>query len=304
MDPAKFLKSTSSRIRSDGLRGVSFGLSRINLKGLQFLNRFSDPGDPIYEEDWDLLVVLDACRYDLMEEVVGQYEFLSALDSRRSLNSVTRLWMEANFGEKYRNEIAKTHYVTGNPFSQDILNEEMFSGITEVWRHAWVDPGTVPPRAVTDATIAAARESDDRMIAHYMQPHCPFIPAPEICNTKDVSAFGSQPGRDVWDRLQRGRVDRDAVWNGYRRNLELALDDVELLLRNVDAEKVVITSDHGNAVGEGGLYGHTPNTPLSCMRRVPWIETTATDGGTYEPDTDIREQDLDRDEQLRSLGYL
>lgn len=305
MDVPRFLRRSGARIRADGLRGVSFTTSRIALKGLQVVDRFTRPGDPIYADEWDLLIVLDACRYDLMEEVIDDYAFLSALESRYSMNSVTRLWMTENFTDEYRDRMAETHYVSGNPFSRDLLDEEAFAGLTEVWTYAWVDPGTVPPRAVTDATIRAGRETDaDRIVAHYMQPHCPFIPAPEICGTKEVDRFGNPPDGDVWDRVQRGAVDRAEAWDGYRRNLELVLRDVELLLENVDAERVVVTSDHGNAFGEWGLYGHLPNTPLPCMREVPWIETTAVDERTHHPDTERSDIEVDRKEQLGALGYL
>lgn len=304
MDLVQFLLETSDGVREDGLRGLQFGLSRVTLKLLQFVDGYWKEGTPVYDDEWDVLVVLDACRYDMLNEVSDEYDFLSHVESRWSRNSVTRLWMESNFTDEYRDEAERTHYVSGNPFSQDKLDEELFSELTEVWRYAWSEPGTVPPRAVTDAAITARRRSNDRVIAHYMQPHCPFIPAPEICNRKDVDRFGAQPEGDVWDRLQRGKVDRDAVWSGYLDNLRLALDEVELLLDNVDAEKVVITSDHGNAVGEWGLYGHVPNVPLTCLRRVPWVETSGTDKRTHSPSDSHRTSDIDREEQLRSLGYV
>ena len=80
---------------------------------------------------------------------------------------------------------------------------------------------------------------------------------------------------------------------------------MELLLRSVDAESVVVSSDHGNAMGEWGVYGHPPNMPHDCLRNVPWVETTANDNGEYEPSVEpTTTVDASKEEQLKSLGYI
>lgn len=240
-----------------------------------------------------------------MQEITDSYGFLNELGSRRSVNSVTKLWMEQNFDNKYQNEIAETCYISGNPFTETMIDDSLFYNVVEVWRQAWVEPGTVPPRAVTDATIRASRESNcEKIIAHYMQPHCPFIPKPEVCQTKDLDKFGNQPTGDVWDRLQRGEVSEKEVWDGYRQNLELVLDELKILLENVDAETVAITSDHGNAVGEWNVYGHVPDNPIEPLRKVPWVITSAADQGTHESKEVQEDVTVERQSQLESLGYL
>jgi len=138
-----------------------------------------------------------------------------------------------------------------------------------------------------------------------MQPHCPFISRPNLTQGKRLERFGNQEWDDIWQKLQAGKVSHEEVWAGYRENLELALDDIELLLENVNAENVVISSDHGNALGEWFVYGHPPTMPLDCLRVVPWIETTATDRGTHEPETEYQtDVETDREEQLAALGYV
>jgi hypothetical protein len=264
-----------------------------------------DPGTPIYERDWDLLIVVDACRLDLMQEVAPDFEYVGEVDEFRSLDSMTRGWMENNFTSTYAEEMAGTAYVCGNPFSNDVLDENRFDVLDEVWRYVWEEPGTVPPRAITDRTIDIARnDRPDRIIAHYMQPHCPFISRPNLSKGKQLANFGNQQWRDVWERLRDGDLSRDDVWAGYRENLDLVLEDVGLLLENVDAERVVLTSDHGNAVGEWWVYGHPPGMPHDCLRVVPWIETTAVDKETYVPETvDETKVNESREEQLSALGY-
>lgn len=306
MDVTEWITQSRERVRDRGMEGVRDSLRPVYNKGLSQYSRVKDSGTPIYDREWDLLVILDACRLDLMQEVAGSYPLVENIDVFRSLDSTTKFWMKKNFVRRYADEMRETTYVCGNPFSDSMLSADSFHELNEVWRRAWEEPGTVPPRAITDETIRAMRSSgSDRVIAHYMQPHCPFIPRPELSAAKSLERFGNQRHRDVWGRLRDGDLTREEVWEGYRLNLELGLDDVSLLLRSVDADRVVVSSDHGNALGELGVYGHPPNMPHDCLRNVPWIETTATNDGEYEPETELSEEvERSTDEQLAALGYV
>jgi hypothetical protein len=103
--------------------------------------------------------------------------------------------------------------------------------------------------------------------------------------------------------LQAGEVERDEVWSNYRANLEYVLDSVAVLLENVDGE-VLITADHGNLLGEFGLYGHPDHVPIKALKRVPWCTTTARETGSHEiSDWQSSQATGDRDELLRDLGY-
>lgn len=306
MDLTGWASDSISRIRTDGFDGVRESLRPVYHKALQGTSRLRDSGTPVYDRDWDLLIVVDACRFDLMREVASDYEYISDVSQSRSLDSMTLLWMQKNFVSMYGTEMAETAYVCGNPFSKQALDEDDFDVLDEVWKYVWEDPGTVPPRAITDRTIATAREHQpDRLIAHYMQPHCPFISRPNLTQGKRLDKFGNQDWDDVWQKLRAGKISREEVWSGYRENLRLALDEIELLLENVEAETVVITSDHGNALGEWLVYGHPPTMPMDCLRVVPWIETTAVDRGEYEPEIEPGvDHETDREEQLAALGYV
>ena len=306
MDVPGWASESLSRIRADGVDGLKESLRSVYHKGLQGVSSLRNPGEPIYDRDWDLLIVVDACRLDLMREVAPDYDYIQSVAPFRSLDSMTLLWMQKNFVPAYADERAETAYVCGNPFSAEALDADDFLAFDEVWAYVWEEPGTVPPRAITDRTITAAREHDpDRLIAHYMQPHCPFLSRPNLTQGKRLDKFGAQEWADVWQKLRAGQLSREEVWAGYRENLELALDDIDLLLENVDAEQVVITSDHGNALGEWFVYGHPPTMPMDCLRVVPWIETTAVDRETHEPETVVQlNDDTDREEQLAALGYV
>jgi hypothetical protein len=107
------------------------------------------------------------------------------------------------------------------------------------------------------------------------------------------------------DALRRNRVSHEEFWKMYRANLRCVLEDVSLLLSNVDADTVVLTSDHGDAIGEWGIYDHPAGFLHPVVKNVPWVETTASDTGEYEP-TQQREDNVnvDIESRLRSLGYV
>ena len=286
-------------------------------------------GQNIYEDDWDLLVILDACRVDALEEVQEEYEFIGEIEARWSRGSTSKEWMENTFIEEYRNEVETTAYVTPNPFSShlkdsagkrvaytwtegtrfenssflsglvrdDLLTPDDFGEFVDLW--GMVDDDDVSqlhPEKVTDCAIRVGRQTDcERQIVHYMQPHRPYLATSED---------------DPWKKRPFGYLrdggDFDNVWTAYVDNLRLVLDYVETLLENVDAETVVITSDHGELFGEWGLYSHEVGFPHPAIRKVPWTETSATDTGNYEPEpvrSETEASDEELEDRLKALGY-
>ncbi|KAA9409949.1 hypothetical protein EGO51_09080 [Haloarcula hispanica] len=304
MDFQKWAKNSLENVQEDHMGGVKQSLWPVYRKIIEQVRRVQPAGDNIYDYDWDLLIVVDACRLDLMQEVATDYDYIPEVNTVWSVDSTTALWMQRTFKKR---DTSDTTYICSNPFSADYLAKDDFNDLREVWKKAWNTPGTVPPRAITDATIDSMRNKESsRTIAHYLQPHCPFIPKPDLSEGKRKSEFGDQDHRDVWELYRDSVISFDELWEGYRQNLKLVLDDISLLLENVSAEKVVITSDHGNALGRWGIYGHPPRMPHKSLREVPWIETSAKENGDYSPEmTDYEQsQEVDRDDQLAALGYM
>lgn len=301
-----WVRETRENVARDGWDGVRESIYELQLGAFRRLEPFADPGTNIFERDWDVLLVLDGCRTDAMAEVAAEYDFLDTPGVHRSPGSASYQWMERTFTDEYADEMQRTAHVTANPFSADFCTPEEWAVLDEVWRDGWDDDvGIVPARTVTDRAIHAARshgEDFDRLLVHYMQPHFPSVPEPmgsgaELEDWRD--------GREMaWQGLRRGRFTEAEVWNAYIENLRYVLDDVDLLLENLDAERVVLTADHGNAKGEWGIYGH-PNIPMDVLREVPWYVTSATDDETYTPDVtpDSTEDDISVEDRLQALGY-
>jgi hypothetical protein len=262
----------------------------------------------IFNRDWDVLIILDGCRTDALESVNQEFGFLPAeIPNFRSVASSSLGWMQKNFNEDFKTEQKQTTLVSANPFTEQAINDNWLQNLDEVWKYGWDDShGTVPARHVTDRAIDMARNIDtEQLVVHYMQPHFPSIPQP-LGSGMDLDKFGSE-WDSVWERLQYGNISKKVVWNSYLKNLEYVLNDVELLLQNLAASSVVISADHGNAFGEWGLYGHPDRIPISAIRNVPWVEVSAEDTNTYQPNFEKKSVSSDNrkvENRLENLGYV
>lgn len=309
----------------DGLRehglltGTRFAVEEFGVGFGRRLGQRLNYGRPVWEHNWDVLVILDACRWDLMQAVSPAWEFLpDEVPATYAPASMSEEWLERHVDPGYNQEIEQTAMVTANPFTRnDWVRNADWTLLDEVWTHSWDDEhGTILPRSVTDRAIdhwRTCKPPDDhpteQMIVWYLQPHAPFIDT-DWSEGFDQREIGNGGGveKSVWYQYRDGDLSRQQLWDAYRKNLNHVLQDVELLLENIAAENVVITSDHANCLGEWGVYGHPKYVPVPTLKRVPWVETTACDFETHEPaaapDEEPSVSDADVDDRLRDLGYL
>lgn len=300
------------RVREYGTRGAVVSAQEFWVGVLRRIGQQWNYGTTCFEHDWDVFVILDACRHDVMQEVADEYEFLPAeIPSAFSCASASPEYVEKAFGESHRDERERTALVSGNGFTKTLLSGSEFGHTQNLIKKGWSNElGTVPPRTVTDSAVKLWRDRPrdiDRMVVWYMQPHAPYRSVEDVERyTRDeVGTLENVEREQVWDRLRYGDMSEDEAWEAYRDNLRWVLDDVELLLENVDAERVILTSDHGECFGEWGCYSHPPHVPLPSLKRVPWVETTGIDEATHEPAFEASESEVDGDieERLTALGY-
>jgi hypothetical protein len=279
------------------------------------------PGIDVLDADWDVLVVLDGCRADLFEEVVGvDADRSGSYDSSRRVRSrasQTAEWLRTTFPATYGDVV----YVAGNPMVS-MVKPDVFHHLTESWRDG-VDPelNTIAAPQVTDDALAAREQHPQkRLVVHYMQPHYPFVGFPdlhfssfEMFHEVGVELAGDDRASSVWDALGKGLVEREEVWRGYRENLQYVLDEVERLVKGFSDERVVVTADHGNLLGERlwpvplREYGHPPGLRTPGLVEVPWAvlggkhRPTITSGAVRSVSTADEGQ---IDERLAALGYV
>ncbi|RXK46942.1 hypothetical protein [Halorientalis pallida] len=260
----------------------------------------------IWDRDWDLLVVLDACRVDWMNAVESEYSFVDGVDSVWSVGSHSEEWLKDTFADGPDHELERTAYVSANHFVDKHISPERLAAFDNVNNYLGADSDHVvaPAHMVTDRAVDVARSSSfDRLVVHYMQPHKPFFE--QVGDRRDVEPVEWSIGRELYHNYFRGDITSDQLSDGFVDNLRYALDEVYTLLENVDAEKAVITADHGQALGERFLWDHSPGVRHPVVRRVPWVETTAVDRETLKPTSYEQSTDDENtvEERLEHLGY-
>jgi len=251
---------------------------------------------------FDVLIILDACRWDILGEVVHEY-LDGKLYAVRSPASVTIDWLVRTWGDRYWHDI---HYISASPMvnKRGIIREfdarRHFRFITEVWDWGWDRTlATVPPEKVNMAVrIARAKMRlrglrlgrDYRMVIHYVQPHAPYVVFKRILEliertslAEDIADIalrreGKLAGKFAIDYVilallkeHLGDVDKvnDMLRKAYIENLRWVLRYVSKLATTLPG-RIAITADHGELLGEYGLYFHM-TLPLPQLRVVPWF---------------------------------
>lgn len=174
----------------------------------------------IIEEDWDNLIILDACRYDFFESVYKDYLAGGKLEKRRSRGSSTLEWLKNNFTAKY-----DITYISSNAFVNSYgipLNKlrlrchypwkatEHFSKIVDVWRFGWDERlGTVSPEEVNRAYLSNKGKDDNRKIIHYAQPHYPYLSfGPRVRGPVRENILRGEESRPGWKVATRSGISR------------------------------------------------------------------------------------------------
>jgi len=240
----------------------------ILLRGLFWMNRWRYDRLRVMEEDWDYLIILDACRYDVFRDV---NTIQGTLTKRYSAGTSTSEWVKENFSGPYYDVV----YISANPFLSDYLFEKWlgrpnpFFLFENVWMYGWDDElRAVHPREVNRVALRLLeRYGDKRMIIHYLQPHYPYIS--EVTNRRIREA---EDLIELVNLLRSGKVDAEDLKKVYVENLKLVLKYVGELVEVLPQSKIVLSADHGECFGEYGIYSHPSQLYIKQLMEVPWLE--------------------------------
>ncbi len=259
----------------------------------------------IWESDFDVLIILDACRYDIFAQIYAKYLINGYLVPTWSPASVTLDWLRKVWGIKYWDDII---YVTASPLINKLGMLPQFDArkhfreIIEVWDIGWYpELITVPPQNVNLMVkslliryyLRGLRLGKDyRLVIHYVQPHAPYLGLSKLTRAIINSEIATSITDVAVRKLRRFHGDysidylllhilssnlsshrvRQLIRREYTRNLIWVLKHVAKLIRNLIkyGVKIVITSDHGELLGEYGLYYHL-NLELPQLRVVPFL---------------------------------
>lgn len=259
--------------------------------------------DIFTHEDWDNLIILDACRYDVFKKKISMS---GTLEKRRSRGGMSPEFVRGNFSNK---KLYDTVYVSANEWFaklRDKINSEVHQFVNIQAEHLDLAEMSVRPETVTQQALRVAGNfPNKRLIVHYMQPHQPYI------GPTGEEHFAISPG--LIETLRKSEnVSDELLWQAYCENLEIVLEQVKRLVDSLEG-KTVITSDHGELLGERVFpiplktYGHFDGIYVDELIDVPWFICDFTERKTIkyeEPNTKERKETEDAvDDRLRQLGY-
>lgn len=253
----------------------------------------------IAREEWDLLIILDACRYDVLRQVCD----IGVVSKAISPASCTPTFLQ----EAYRRQIFDdTVYVSANPQVKKHSPSEGCD-LQVVSDTHWDDYlNTVPPERVYDKAAASVHDGN-RVVAHTLQPHYPHICEIDGVVSPVVNGLHPREQEKITDtsQIQAALSTGTLSLTDSRRSYEIATRFAWVRARDLAVElsqegyKTVITSDHGELFGEWGLVEHPCNVSIEELVSVPWF--VLEPGDVEKLEESVR---TSVDDQLQALGYV
>jgi hypothetical protein len=274
---------------------------------------FNPDGIDVMDQDWDNLLVLDACRYDLFE---ANHDFPGELSAKESRAAHTSEFILGNFHER---DLTDTVYVTASPILQRGYQHQYqpeFHAVVNVWQEdGWNEEyNSVLPETMVEYALQALEDfPNKRLVIHFMQPHYPFIGS-ETELDKQTVPDPEEMTTDIWNEMMHGEKTPPAndIREAYRRNFDVVVPHVNRLLEELTG-KTVVTSDHGNMLGERSQpipireWGHPKGIYTPELVTVPWLEYTNGPRRHIVAESPAAAVDDVADEtvrdRLRQLGY-
>ncbi|WP_254840505.1 hypothetical protein [Natronomonas marina] len=226
----------------------------------------------IIEEDWDNLIILDACRYDKFKKI---NDINANCTYKYSNSSTTRDFIRNNFFGK---KMLDTVYIGANSWYLKLkgqINSEIYKfvnlqGDSRDIDYAFDDLKVANPSTVTRyAKQNSNKHPQKRLIIHYLQPHHPFL--------GETGKQLNQTSSSISTVMSDSSVSRNTLMNAYEENLSIVLEEVKNLLSFLQG-KTVVTADHGEMLGERhdyiplrdyGHHSHIFNKPTI---KIPWLK--------------------------------
>jgi hypothetical protein len=292
--------------------------------------KYNPNGIDIFAEDWDNLIILDACRYDAFASAKERHNLPGKLESRISRGSRTPEWLYGNFtGKKHFDTVylsagAMPYHVgvaessDPTPHQREYAFDLRVHDLINVWRDPPKGAVSVDDDELKDVLIPAdvmvneaLRVADEypnkRLIIHIMQPHDPYL-GPTGQELYDES---SSP---LCDKLfEDTDISIQDIRQAYRENVDIAVEAADELLTKMKG-KTVVSADHGELLFEKSYpiptteIKHPNSTYVPELVRVPWL---IHDGERRRITAEIPKAEQEESEnisdtaieQLQQLGY-
>lgn len=259
----------------------------------------------ILKEDWDFLVLLDACRFDYFNEVYRNHFNEGNLKKAISPSTWTMEWLNKIFEDKYYEDII---YVSPHPFinsQKEITFKDSFSDkrtfdgkkhffkVIDVWRGKTIN---VLDKIVHPITVNKAfhktylKYPDKRYIIHYIQPHRPYITIDDKVKIDytfferfltmflspvqiwELKKFLNRQSSSTLEDCYR-KKGRQGIIEVYKNEIGLVLETLKMLVDSISGNWL-ITADHGERIANFWRFNsfeHGGRRDREVIE-VPWFE--------------------------------
>ena len=198
----------------------------------------------LFEHEKALLIILDACRYDIFKQNIEVLNPLKVeVKKVVSSGSCTSEWFKNTFDKPL-----DVIYISSNPMIVKAVNKYgragYFKKIVDVSSKFWDSRlFTVKPYHV-NFMASLFISFNEKLIIHYSQPHAPFL------NFNSFWLRG-KPGH-IYKRARINPIARYYFKKAYVENLRQVLEYVKRLVLkaiNKGYKRIVISADHGELLG-------------------------------------------------------
>lgn len=276
--------------------------------------------DLIHKKDWDVLIILDACRYDIFSDVykkvfgdIGRlYKvktesnwtfgwFVDTFYNMPKMNDVTFISASPSVNsDNVKIYDRKKESIYGNiKFNA----KEYFKKVIDISQTKFdKEYGFVFPEDVTD-TIINNIKVNGKMMCKYFQVHDPYLyyinkGVVEKKNISDFNMLDKEMSKgyrvkkiisffmsDIVFWKFRKLIGKPPIYGmgslwikygtkgirkAYTEDMKYVLRDLKRIVSELENKRVVITSDHGESLGEKGCFGHG-NKMTEEIVNVPWL---------------------------------
>lgn len=293
-------------------------------------NRYFDAqysaGESVLEKDWDNLLLFDACRYDVFQQLCPFPE--SMVDRRVTVGSCTPEYLHRTFDGTTCHDIV---YVTANPqplkyiFERDEMPFHAMVSVLNQWDS---ETQTVEPPDVCEAARRAeSRYPDKRLIVHFLQPHAPFIgpKAKWMRERLGKTIGGLNPGRE-YTGVDAKQIETTSYQGMLQSSDDVTIEDIRTAYRETLAicmkyivnltgaleGKTAISSDHGELLGESTHrlgcrhWEHPRGVRARELCVVPWVECPTDERKSVraDPPKEVVADHENVENRLHALGYV
>jgi len=232
-----------------------------------FLNRFNQQIRKIRNTDWKHIIILDACRYDYFKKFFSHYYYVGEYTSPAS---ATIPWLRAVFPDKCDYTIYSTNPNVCGKFKENgwgYYPYQHFEEIVDLFLTDWSKKyGCVPPEVVYER----CKDLEHKSIIWFLQPHSPYLSIGSDITVEEFVNWKPEMGFMLM-REENEEMDFEKLKLLYENNL---LQTIPFVIKLIDSleKPILITSAHGELLGEYGKYGHPSTLNVPELRKVPICE--------------------------------